>query len=312
MPHTSMGTTSSTSLSPLADLAITLPKGDRIGARVCGLDPISVTPERAAAIRELVYEHKLVCFEGLDLSDDDYVSFAASLGEPQIYFQENYRHPDHPEIFVSSNLPFRGQKIGVSGTGAYWHSDCSFFEQPLSMTMITPRVLPKTERATLFMDLARAYDSLPKDLKHRLLDLRAVHEAKWRYKVQPSDVDKSLTELLAAFDELAPAVTHPVVLEHPFNARKCLYISSGFVVGLEGLPKAESDALLASLVAHQEQPKFVHTHVWRANEVTLWDNRQLNHCAGAKHERDQSTSYRIGVYDELAFDGGSTDGEGAP
>jgi taurine dioxygenase len=306
-----MDTASTTSLSPLADLAISLPTGDQIGARIRGLDPVSMTPARAAAIRELVYEHKLVCFEGLGLGDDEFVSFAASLGKPQVYFQENYHHPDHPEIFVSSNLPFRGEKIGVSGTGAYWHSDCSFFTDPLSMTMITPKVLPQAERTTLFMDLARGFDSLTGDLKRRLLGLRAIHEAKWRYKVQPCDVDKSLTELLAAFDELAPAVHHPVVLEHPVNGRKCLYLSSGFVVGLDGLPQGESDALLASLFAHQERAEFIHTHPWRANEITLWDNRQLNHCAGAKHEGDHSTSYRIGIYDEHVFDAGIQGEEGA-
>jgi hypothetical protein len=44
--------------------------------------------------------------------------------------------------------------------------------------------------------------------------------------------------------------------------------------------------------------------------VTLWDNRQLNHCAGDKYEKDHSTSYRIGVYDKLDFYPGVKGSEG--
>lgn len=287
--------------SALAPFDVELPPSNDIGATVRGLDVRDTTPEIAAELRALVYEHKLVCFPEQHVSDDEYIAFAAAVGRPQIYFQENYHHPDHPEIFVSSNLPFRGEKIGVAGTGAYWHSDCSFFTEPLSMTMITPKVLPERERATLYLDTARAFDELPSDLKGRLEGLRAIHEAKWCYKVQPCDVDKSLGELLDAFDQLAPAVTHPVFIDHPVNGRRCIYVSSGFVVGFEGLPPDESRALLDELNAHMQQPRFIHKHVWRARQITLWDNRQLNHCAGDKHEGDHSTSYRIGVYDDLEF-----------
>ncbi|MDG1498629.1 MAG: TauD/TfdA family dioxygenase [Planctomycetota bacterium] len=305
-----MSSTTSPIPACLSSLDVELPLVGGIGARIAGLLPEAITAEIAAGIRKLVYEHKMVYFQGMDLDDERYIKLAGRIGRPQVYFQENYHHPDHPEIFVSSNLPFRGQKIGVAGTGAYWHSDCSFFGQPLSMTMISPRVLPEADRKTKFLDLNAAFEALPEELRSRLENVRAVHEAKWRYKVQPSDVDKSLTELLAAFDEMAPAVTHPAITQHPVNGRKLLYVSSGFVVGFEGLPKVESDELLQAVFKHMEREQFIQTHVWRAHEVTLWDNRQLNHCAGDKYEKDHSTSYRIGVYDKLDFYPGVQGGEG--
>ncbi|MFT4710798.1 MAG: taurine dioxygenase [Planctomycetota bacterium] len=305
-----MSSTTAQIPASLSSLDVELPSSVEIGVRIAGLSPETLTAEIAAGIRSLVYEHKLVYFQGMDLDDERYIELAARIGRPQVYFQENYHHPDHPEIFVSSNLPFRGEKIGVAGTGAYWHSDCSFFGQPLSLTMISPRVLPEADRMTKFLDLEAACAGLPPELEARLENLRAVHEAKWRYKVQPSDVDKSLTELLAAFDKLAPAVTHPVITRHPVNGRKLLYVSSGFVVGFEGLPETESDALLQKVFDHMEREQFIHTHVWRAQEVTLWDNRQLNHCAGDKYEKDHSTSYRIGVYDKLDFYPGVKGSEG--
>ncbi len=291
-------------LSALAGCEVELPAPDAtpaVGAIINGLDARDLTPEQAADVRALVYEHKIVCLRGQNLSDEEYIGLARTLGQPQIYFQENYHHPEHPEIFVSSNLPFRGEKIGVAGTGAYWHSDCSFFCEPLSMTMITPRVLPTTPRTTMFLDTVAAFDALPDSLRKRLEGTRAIHEAKWRYKVQPSDVDKSITELIEAFDAMAPAVTHPTIIDHPVNGRRCLYLSSGFVVGFEGLPPGESRALLDEVNAHMEQERFIYTATWRTDQVTLWDNRQLTHCAGDKHEGDHSASYRIGVYDDEVF-----------
>jgi len=296
-----MNTPGSSQPSALSTFDVELPRGNDIGALVRGLDVRETTPAIAAELRALVYEHKLVSFPDQHFGDDEYIAFAAAIGRPQVYFQENYHHPDHPEIFVSSNMPFRGQKIGVAGTGAYWHSDCSFFTEPLSMTMITPMVLPAQERSTLYLDTARAFDELPPALADQLEGLRAIHEAKWCYKVQPCDVDKSLGDLLDAFDKLAPAVTHPVVIDHPVNGRRCIYVSSGFVVGFEGLPPDESRALLDQLNAHMQQPQFIHKHTWKTGQIVLWDNRQLNHCAGNKHDGDHSTSYRIGVYDDLDF-----------
>ena len=299
-----MTPTGTPTLDALTGCEISLPDPaatPAIGVTIRGLDVRELTAEQAAEVRSLVYEHNLVRFRDQHLSDEEYIDLARTIGRPQVYFQENYHHPDHPEIFVSSNIPFRGEKVGVAGTGAYWHSDCSFFTEPLSMTMITPRVLPATPRTTMFLDTAAAFDALPDDLRTRLEGTRAIHEAKWRYKVQPCDVDKSLTELLEDFDRMAPAVTHPTIIDHPVNGRRCLYVSSGFVVGFEGMDPEASRALLDDVVEHMQQERFILTSTWRMDQVVLWDNRQLNHCAGDKHTGDHSASYRIGVYDDLAF-----------
>ena len=107
--------------------------------------------------------------------------------------------------------------------------------------------------------------------------------------------------LLEDFDRMAPAVTHPTIIDHPVNGRRCLYVSSGFVVGFEGMDPEASRALLDDVVEHMQQERFILTSTWRMDQVVLWDNRQLNHCAGDKHTGDHSASYRIGVYDDLAF-----------
>ena len=87
------------------------PSGD-IGAEILGLDLKDTSPEQATSIKGVVYQHKLVVFREQKLSREEYLAFAKKLGRPQIYLQKNYHHPDHPEIFVSSNVPENGKKVG--------------------------------------------------------------------------------------------------------------------------------------------------------------------------------------------------------
>ncbi len=282
-------------------LEIRFPAPGALAAEIRGLEPAGLDADGAQAIRDLVYQHKLVVFRGLELSDEAYIAFAKQLGEPQIYFQHNYHHPRHPEIFVSSNVPMDGKKVGVAGTGAYWHSDYQFFPEPLPLTMVAPRQVPSGSRGTCYVDMHAVLEQLPPHLARLVQDRRAIHEAKWRYKVQPCDVDKSITQLLEEFGALTPPVTHPMVMTHPVSGRKCLYVSRGFTVGIEGLSIEEGRAALCELFDFIEREEHVHCHPWAVGDVLLWDNRQLIHMARGGAAGEPSVSYRIGVYDGLAF-----------
>src|SRR6185503_8462468 len=105
-------------------MKLTAPPEGQIGAEVTDTDLRTLTAEEAATLRAAVYRHKLVVFRDQTLDKDEYLAFARKLGRPQVYFQKNYHHPQYPEIFVSSNVPDEnGKKVGVAGTGQYWHSD---------------------------------------------------------------------------------------------------------------------------------------------------------------------------------------------
>lgn len=277
------------------------PQPGHIGAEIWLEDPLAIDAESADAIRALVYEHKLVVFRDIELGAPDYVRFAQQFGTPQIYFQHNYHHPDHPEIFVSSNRPMRGEKVGVAGTGRYWHTDYQFFDEPLPMTMVYPQQLPSANRETFYIDMERAWADMPTELREALAGRRCKHEAKWRYKVQPCDVDKSITELLEEFGALTPTVTHPSVLRHPVNDRELLYVSEGFTVGVDGLGVEEGRSLLTRVNAFVQQERHVHTHPWKDGDILFWDNRQVIHKASETPPGEPSVSFRIGVYDGQPF-----------
>jgi taurine dioxygenase len=277
------------------------PVDGAIGAEFLDIDVRAVTPAIAATIKEHVYRHKLVVFRNQQLSKPEYIEFARALGRPQIYLQKNYHHPEHPEIFVSSNVPENGKKVGVSGTGRYWHSDYQFHPEPLPMTMLYPQVLPVSTRETYYIDMERVYNAMPASLRAHVDGRRVIHDAKWRYKVTPNDVDRALIDILAEVEAMVPPVTHPGVIEHPVTGGRMLYASSGFSVGIDGLSHEANARVMAALFAFIEQASHVHTHVWMDGDVLLWDNRSLIHRASDTPPGESSSSYRIGIYDGLPF-----------
>ncbi len=289
-----------------ARLEVSLPAPGRIGAEIRGLDDFlksgaTLSPDEAAALRQLVYRHKLVVLRGMHLAPPEYIALAKQLGTPQIYFQPNYHHPQHPEIFVSANVPLEGRKVGVAGTGRYWHTDYQFFDEPLPTTMVYPQQLPQSKRETYYIDMERVLEGLPPELRAHVEGKRCVHEAKWRYKVQACDIDKSITEILEEFGAITPPVLHPAILVHPVTGRRSLYISEGFTVGIEGYRHEEGKAALRAIFEFTKRPEHVHTHPWREGDILFWDNRTLLHMASSVPKGQSSVSFRIGVYDGLPF-----------
>lgn len=286
------------------ELTVQRPQPGDIGAEIYGINVRELTPASSELqlMRDLIYQHKLIVLrEQFDLTESEYVDFTQKLGRPQVYFQANYHHPDFPEIFVSSNVNDSGKKIGVSGTGRYWHTDCSFENEPLSLTSVYPLVFPASARQTSYIDMHKVYLRLPDVLKNYVENGIAVHEGQMRYKVQSSDIDRSLRELLDRIDSEVPPVTHPAVIQHPVTGDKILYINSGFTTKLVGLSHEENQRVMQALFEFIEREEHIHTHHWQDGDLMIWDNRYLIHRASTVAPGEKSKSYRIGIYDDYPF-----------
>ncbi len=87
-------------------MKIDRPSPEDIGAEILDIDVAVINQAEVEIIKQLVYEHKLVIFREQHINDDQYLELARKIGTPQIYPQDNYHHPDYPEIFVSSKRMF--------------------------------------------------------------------------------------------------------------------------------------------------------------------------------------------------------------
>lgn len=277
------------------------PKPGCIGAVVEQAHVQSLTSAQLQDLKELAYRHKLVIIRNVDLPDAEYVAWGRRMGKPQQYFQDHYHHPQHPEIFVSSNVPMDGSKVGVAATGRFWHSDYQFFDEPLSLTSVFPKVIPAGPRSTLFIDMVAVLERLPKHLRTSLEGRNCFHEAVMYYKVQPGDMDRAIAELMQEFRRLSPGAWHPAITTHPVTGEQALYLSQGFTMKVDGYSHETSQELLTELFEFIARPEHVHEQQWTRGDLMLWDNRSLIHRSSGKLGSQPCTNYRVGIYDGLEF-----------
>ena len=251
------------------------------GANVRGVNLLDATPEQIAAIQDRLYQHRAVIIKGQELSAAQFCEVSHKFGQPVPYLQSNYHHPEHPLIFVSSNVKREGKSMGVARTGGYWHSDTSFLQEPIPLTMLTPRIIPtQYRRRTDFIDLSEVYVAMPADLKARLENALAVHSGRFRYKIRKSDAGLDVSELLKMIDKTVAPVYHPAVITHPVTSAKILFVSSGFTIGITDEQRNKLTGLRQQLCDFAESGAFTKSVLWEEGDVILWDNRYLLHKSG--------------------------------
>ena len=167
-----------------------------------------------------------------------------------------------------SNLDAAGNPtFRISRAANYhWHTDKPYHPAPPLLTMLHAIELPPEGGDTEFANMALAYDALSDATKYRIAGLHIGFRP--------------------AFDPSLPAVDHPLVRTHPETRRKSLYLGN-HATHIVGLPEAEGTALLAELLEHATQPRFVYVHRWRLGDLVMWDNRCLLHRAVANYEADK-------------------------
>jgi taurine dioxygenase len=235
------------------------------------------------AIEKTFNESSVVLFRGQRVSDAQHVRFSRRLGELEIHVLKEYVKPDHPELYVLSNIVENGKPVGIKDAGNYWHTDLSYLKAPSRGSIMYALEVPHAADGTplgdtQFASTAAAYDALPDAMKKKLAGLRAIHRFWDRYirerKAAGSDVVVSEERRAKTPDAL-----QPIVRTHPYSGRKCLYVNEGFTIGIAGLPEDAGRALLKELFAHCVRPEFVYRHTWKVGDVVMWDNCATLHRA---------------------------------
>jgi alpha-ketoglutarate-dependent taurine dioxygenase len=75
-----------------------------------------------------------------------------------------------------------------------------------------------------------------------------------------------------------PAQVRPLVKVHPVTGRPALF-TGRHAHAIPGLPREESDVLLADLLDRACRPPRVYRHSWAPGDTVMWDNRCVLHRA---------------------------------
>jgi taurine dioxygenase len=260
---------SATELRPI-DALPTRPLSPALGAEIMGVDLSEpVSDALFAKILQCWHDNVVVLFRDQHLSEADQVRFAERFGPLALSHTRRYTTAN-PAVMLISNIRENGKQIGALPDGEMqFHSDQCYQEKPAMASMLYAIEVPGTGGNTLFANAYMAYETLPEDIKRRLDGREAMHAY---------DYDNASMKRGTLIKDGVPHFAHPLVRTHPATGRKALYVNRLMTIAIEGLPEAESDALLDFLFEHQENPTFVYEHVWRVNDLLMWDNRCALHA----------------------------------
>jgi len=229
-----------------------------------------------SAIEAAYSKHSVLLFRGQQMTDKQHVDFSRRLGELEVHVLREFSKPEHPEVYVLSNIVENGKPVGIKDAGSYWHTDLSYTKSPSRGSILYAIEVPHAADGTPlgdteFASTAAAYDNLSEEMKAKLQNLKAVHRFWDRYI---SSRKAAGSEVLISDERRAglPDVIQPVIRTHSVTGRKSIYVNEGFTVGIVGISDSESRALLEELYAHCTQAKFRYRHKWRVGDVVMWDN----------------------------------------
>jgi taurine dioxygenase len=174
-------------------------------------------------------------------------------------------------------------KIGLTDAGQGWHTDMSYSKNIALANMLYGVKVPmrdgKPLGATLFADMALAYDTLPDQVKEQIEGLSAEHDFNKFWEMMRARKGSDRPALSLAQRAEKPPVIQPIVMRHPVSRRKILYCNPGYTVRVIGMSDADSRALLDYLFEHQVKPQYSFAFVWTELDVLLLDNIRTLHNA---------------------------------
>jgi taurine dioxygenase len=240
-----------------------------LGAMISGVDlrdPIDDALKQK--FLDAWHQHLVILLRNQTLDEDTQVRFAETFGSPANTTSGRTFSAKHPSVMLVSNIRQDGKPIGALPDGEmHFHTDQCHQATPAKATMLYAIEVPSKGGNTLFSNAYTAYETLPEDIKHRIVGRRALNA-----------YTTDTTLRTANYDDAKSSYWHPVVRTHPATGCKALYVNRLMTREIEGLPREESDVILQKLFDHQEQQKFVYEHVWRPGDILMWDNRCTLHA----------------------------------
>ena len=248
----------------MSDEGLTIqPLTAQIGAEVSGVDlsgPLSASA--VAAIEKALADHLVLFFRDQPIGHEAHKRLGRAFG-PLAIHSAVPGLADHPEI-----VAIHADAASTYVAGEDWHSDLTCDAEPPLGSILYLHTVPKVGGDTLFSSMYAAYEALSPRMQAYLSGLEAVHDADHVYRPLFPEVDRKY-----------PCSTHPVVRTHPVTGRKLLFVNASYTTRLVGIPRDESDALLAFLFEHVKNPNFQVRFRWTPHAIAFWDNRCTQHRA---------------------------------
>ena len=248
-----------------------------LGVEVCDINVAKDISERSfGEIYRAFLDNGILLFRNQDITREQHIELSRRFGELDRHESlPRDRRKDYPELLMVTNEPKDdGSPSDTKYTGRQWHSDMSFTTEPSLGSLLKSYEVPEVGGDTLFANMYMAYDQLSDGMKKLIANLHGIHMSGTRKLAN----DNTGVDRMQEQKKINPPVAQPVVRVHPETGRKALYIGEK-VKRFDGMTDEESRPLIDYLVRHATKPEFVYRHLWRKNDILVWDNRCTMHQA---------------------------------
>ena len=250
----------------------TRPLSPALGVEILGLD---VSQPLDGKVRDEIlaefYQHVALLFRGQNMTVEQQNRFTTTFGDigkrtvgPRLRKSADdiYTTP----VMVVSNIKEDGKPLaGASANGDRemgFHQDTAFHEIPDHVTILYGIEVSTQGGHTMVTNQCAAYDNVPADLKAKLDGCQVLQVYDYQRHTVDADIDLGG----------ARYYVQPIFITHPVTGRRALYVNRMMSVRIEGMERAESDAILGELFDITEDPSVRYEHIWEVGDLLMWDN----------------------------------------
>jgi taurine dioxygenase len=268
------------------------PTDQVLGATIDGLDLAQPLSDSVfGQILTALGQYGVLRFPAQKLESAELQTFSERFGDIQGSISKRQQTTPGAMVGILSNVKENNVYIGSPDAGQDWHTDMSYRDVMGFVNVLYALQVPRRNGNVLggteFSNMHLAYADLPETLKTHLQNATAVHDFEKFWEHMRQDRHSSRPALTDEQRRLRPPVLHPVFLTHPITGEKVLYANPGYTIQINGLPKQESDEILAFLFAHQLQEKYRYRYTWSEGDVLVWEHFGTIHRAVADYGPDE-------------------------
>lgn len=230
------------------------------GIEIDGLD--LADGKHDAMVKDLFEQYGFLLFRNQKLTQDQQRRILACLG-PVL---DDFRTVG----YVSNTRP-----DGILGnTEVSYHVDFIYTACPALGVSLHGIEVPYEETWTSFANGANALGRLSPKTRERIRTLKGLNI------FSASEEGVKGRQSLENYPADAPRYAHPLVRVDPITKKEALFATQQNTAVIEGVPSAESEALIAEFSHALYAPENVYQHRWRNGDFVIWSNQLFHHARG--------------------------------
>jgi taurine dioxygenase len=232
-------------------------------------------PDATKLLTDAVHAHGVVFLRNQPISDDEHIECAGRFGPLGVYPLQAAAGEFLPLEFLTDGPDDPPKADG-------WHTDLTWIEAPPVMAFLSMLEVPDQGGDTMWVDTAKAYDTLSPRMQEIASGLEVYHDIseanrqiflrKWGQEI----IDRTR-------ERYGMGATHPLVRRHPATGRPSLFVAGYFMKHIVGLSESESEAILTFLMRHATAPERALRWRWKEGDLAIWDERRTMHRALGDH-----------------------------